>query len=141
MLRVKAAAGRLFLPKKTTRGPEVALVSHALWLRHLAAGGSSVNPSGSMTKICRHRILPAAFSSEERHGSWIPAAFSKREMANRDAHYLTVAARLKPRVTLPQAGGHGGRGAPHRGENPDSAEVRVIVVPLREQLPAKSGPL
>src|SRR6266581_8495535 len=65
---------------------------------------------------------------------WVPAAFSKRELANRDAHYLTVAARLKPRITLQQAQADMESVARRIEEkNPVAARnLRVVIVPLRE---------
>jgi putative ABC transport system permease protein len=63
-------------------------------------------------------------------------AFSKRELANRDAHYLTVAGRLKPGVALQQARADMESVARRIEEtNPISArKLRVVLVPLREQL-------
>jgi putative ABC transport system permease protein len=58
--------------------------------------------------------FPTAFDN-----LWVPIAFSPREAANRDAHFLQVLARLKPAVTLAQA----------------QADMTTIATRLQQQYP------
>src|SRR5205809_3907089 len=139
MLGVRAAAGRLFLPEEDDPAAlKVALVSHALWLRQFGGGrivGESIRLNDQKYVVIG--VLPARFQFLRKDTEvWIPAAFSKRELANRDAHYLTVAARLKPRVALQQAQADMESVARRIEEkNPVAARnLRVVIVPLREQL-------
>jgi putative ABC transport system permease protein len=140
MLGVRPSSGRLFLPEEDAPGAlKVALVSHALWMRRFGGDPGLVGESIRLNdeKYVVIGILPPDFQFLRKSTElWIPVAFSKQELANRDAHYLTVAGRLKPGVTLQQAQADMESVARRIEEaNPISArKLRVVLVPLREQL-------
>src|SRR5439155_11979128 len=107
MLGVRPASGRLFLPEEDAPGAlKVALVSHALWLRRFGRDPRLVGESIRLNdeKYVVIGILPPNFQFLRKDTEiWVPTAFSKAQLSNRDSHYLTVPGRLKPGVTLPQA--------------------------------------
>jgi predicted permease len=148
MLGVQPAAGRLIRPEEDNPSAlKVALVSDALWRRRF---GGDPRLVGESIRLNDERyvvigILPAGFQFLRKDTElWIPIAFSKQELANRDAHYLTVVGRLKPGVTMPQAQADIDAVAKRIGElnlsfaldGPSTAVAarRVVLVPLREQL-------
>jgi predicted permease len=140
MLGVQPAAGRLFLSEEDTPGAlKVALISHALWLRRFGRDPRLVGESIRLNdeKYVVIGVLPPDFQFLRKNTElWIPVAFSKRELANRDSHYLTVVGRLKPGVTLQQAQADMESVARRIDEaNPVAGwKLRVVLVPLREQL-------
>ena len=49
-------------------------------------------------------VMPGNFQFLESYiGLWVPAALSQQELANYDSNSLTVVARLRKGITLPQA--------------------------------------
>src|SRR6185295_10009525 len=49
-------------------------------------------------------VMPAGFQfMESKVGLWVPIAFTSETLAQRNSHFLTVFARMKPGVTLAQA--------------------------------------
>src|SRR4030095_521809 len=69
-------------------------------------------------------------------GIWVPAAFSDKQLADHDNHFVTVIARLKSGVTLEQADADI-KNITQRivKEHPEEMEgIGSTVVPLREQL-------
>jgi predicted permease len=140
MLGIKPASGRLFRPEEDSpEALKVAVVSYALWRRRFGGDPRLIGESIRLNdeKYLIIGVLPPGFQFLRKNTeAWIPVAFSKQELANRDAHYLTVAARLKPGVTLQQAQADMDSVARRIEEkNPVSArQQRVVIVPLREQL-------
>ena len=140
MLGVRPASGRLFLPEEDNpEALKVALVSHALWQRRFGGDprllGKSIRLNDEKYVIIG--ILPPNFQFLRKNTElWIPVAFSKQELANRDVHYLTVVGRLKPGVTMKQAEADMESVARRIEEqNPIQArKLRVVLAPLREQL-------
>jgi putative ABC transport system permease protein len=140
MLGVRPASGRLFLPEEDNPAAfKVALISHALWQRRF---GGSTHLVGESIRLNDEKyviigILPPDFQFLRKNTDlWIPVAFSKQELANRDVHYLTVVGRLKPGVTMTQAEADMESVARRIEEqNPiEARKLRVVLVPLREQL-------
>src|SRR5439155_26782899 len=84
----------------------VVIISYGLWERRLAADhpvlGKEILLDGQKHTVLR--VMPPGFQFLAKEtGLWVPKAFSSQGLANRDSHYLTVVARLKPGVTLQQA--------------------------------------
>ena len=138
MLGVQPAAGRLFRPEEDNPSAlKVALVSDALWRRRFGGDPRLVGESIRLNdqKYVVIGILPPGFQFLRKDTDlWIPIAFSKQELANRDAHYLTVVGRLKPTVTMPQAQADIDAVAKRIEELNPNFSRRVVLVPLREQL-------
>jgi putative ABC transport system permease protein len=123
LLGVEPQLGRAFLPEEDRPGANrVVVLSHGLWQRRfgsdpnitekpLTLNGESYTVVGVMPP---HFKLPG-----EEAELWVPVAFSPKEAANRNRHYLKVLARMKPGVTLEQA----------------RAEMNTIAARLQQQYP------
>jgi putative ABC transport system permease protein len=107
MLGVRPALGRSFLAEEDAPGRgDAVILSDALWRRRFAADpgvlGREVRLDGRPHRVVG--VMPAQMDytvfDEEL---WVPTAFSAERLAMHDEHYLTVLARLKPGVTVPQA--------------------------------------
>ena len=140
VLGVSPALGRDFRPDDDVPGaPHVAILTHGLWVRRFGAdpqiaGKEITLNQGKFTVI---GVMPrdAQFLSRETE-LWIPAQFSKEQLANHGSHFLQVVARLKTGVALPAANANLATiAAQIEKEHPDSnAKVQAFAVPLREEL-------
>lgn len=108
LLGVKPELGRPFSQEEDQPGRNsVVLVSHGLWQRRFggdpALVGREILLNGQKRTVVG--VMPAGFQFLGKDtGLWVPIAFSPGQLANRNGHYLTVVARLKPGVTIAQAG-------------------------------------
>jgi putative ABC transport system permease protein len=107
-LRVKAEAGRTFLPDEEQFGAHrVAVLSHGLWLRRFGASqqliGQTINLDNQPHTVIG--IAPPDFQlAGVRAELWTPMAFAPGDRHNtRGNHFLNVIARLKPGVSITQA--------------------------------------
>jgi putative ABC transport system permease protein len=104
-----ALHGRTFVAEEEQFGHEaVVILSYGLWQRRFAGNpavvNSTINLDGRATTIVG--VMPAGFSFPEAATEvWTPLAFPPELLTenNRGSHFLTVLARLKPEVALPQA--------------------------------------
>jgi len=146
LLGVVPYRGRTFLHEEDQPGGnKVALVSHGLWQRRFGGDprlvGADILLDGQKNTVVG--ILPPGFQFLGREtGLWVPIAFSKEALANRGGHYLTVLARMKPGVTLPQA--HADVAAISQRISRDfpteAFGLGSVVIPLREQLAGEVRP-
>src|SRR6266446_1408372 len=82
-------------------------------------------------------VMPRGFQFPDREAQlWIPARFTKEDLANHGSHFLEVVARLKPDISLPTANVNLAAIAQKLSEeHPDTnAKVGAFAVPLREEL-------
>ena len=98
-----AIAGRGILPEEGIRGgSDVAVVSHALWLRRFggdrALVGKSILIDGQPTTVVG--IMPPGFDFPERSEMWLPAILNPESLDN---WYLSTVARLRPGQTVEDA--------------------------------------
>ncbi len=100
--------GRDFLPEEDSPGRnKVVILSHGLWQRQFGGAadaiGRTVQLNGEPHTVIG--VMPADFQRSSNTELWAPMAFSDDEKApdNRGAHYINVAGRLRPGVTLQQA--------------------------------------
>jgi predicted permease len=109
VLGMPAAVGRTLSEADDEPGRDaVVVLSHRLWQRMFggdpSAVGRDVRLNGETRTVVG--VMPRAFdltvNSEEL---WVPIALTSAEKRDFDNHFLTVAARLKPDVTLDQARG------------------------------------
>jgi len=127
LLGVKPELGRTFLAEEDhSEGPKVVLLSHGLWKRRFGGDpnliGRDIRINGAKVKVIG--VMPPAFLFPERDiDLWVPLAFSNREWATRDSHFLFVIARLKPGVTIGRA----------------RADMSVIAQRLARQYPDNDG--
>jgi putative ABC transport system permease protein len=107
LLGVQPLLGRAFTPEEDKPGTNrVALISYGLWQRRFggdqAVVGKEILLDGQKSTVLG--VMPRGFQFLAKDtGLWVPMAFSPQRLADRDSHYLTVVARLKPGVSLPQA--------------------------------------
>ncbi|HET9528798.1 MAG TPA: ABC transporter permease [Blastocatellia bacterium] len=140
LLGVQPALGRIFLPEEDSPGAsKVAILSHALWQRRYGGDhsiiGRDITLNGRQHTVVG--VMPASFQFLQSYiGLWVPAAFSREELAERDSHYLIVVGRMKGGVTVEQAKADIGTITERIArDHPDEAEfLRSDVVPLHELL-------
>ncbi len=105
-LGVKPLLGRTFRPDEDAPGHDkVIVLSHGFWQRHFGGRPTALNETltlngDSYTVI---GVMPESFNRGARSEIYAPMAFSDQEWQSRGGHYISVGARLKPRVTLAQA--------------------------------------
>jgi len=123
LLGVDPRLGRVFTAEEDQPNSErVVLLSYRLWQRRFGgdAGivGKTLTLDGKGYRVVG--VMPSRFQFPTVFDDvWVPIAFSPREAANRDAHFLQVLARLKPGVTLTQA----------------QADMSTIATRLQQQYP------
>ena len=130
------AIGRTFTSQEDLPGgPKVAIISYTLWKDRFAADpglvGRSIDIGGEPSTVVG--IMPAAFQSDPPADIFIPLQADPN--STNQGHYLRVAARLKPGVTLQAAKAHmkivGERFRQANPEWMDKTES-VSVVPLQD---------
>ena len=140
LLGVEPQLGRAFRPEEDAPGANrVVLLSHGLWQRRFGSdpkiAGRPVNLNGESYTVVG--VMPQGFQFPSRNDElWVPIAFTSREAANRNTHYLQVVARLKLGVTLGQAQAEMSTIAARlqRQYPQQNAELGAVVVPLHEQV-------
>jgi putative ABC transport system permease protein len=121
---VKPALGRTFLPEEDAPGKShVVVLSYPFWQRVFGGAddvlGRPVQLNGEPYTVIG--VAPLGFGIASKVDAWMPMAFEPKETANdaRGGHYLNVAGRLRPGVTLAQA----------------EAELKVLAAQLATQYP------
>src|SRR5262249_30049883 len=116
--QVSIPLGRDFLTEEGELGKDrEVILSHAFWQKHF---GGDRNVLGSPLRMNDENytivgILPAGAFDRYEVQVWTPLAF-KPEQMNHDFHWLAVAARLKPGVSVMQAQSEMDGVAKHIGE-------------------------
>ena len=124
LLQIAPALGRTFRPEEEAMGKDtVVILSHGMWQRRFGGDpailGQPITLSGvPMTVI---GVMPAGFAFMPGVEFWRPLALGPKP--SRGGHFLGVLARLKPGVTIEQAG----------------AEIKGISERLALQYPAASA--
>jgi len=138
---VSPALGRAFQLNEGAPGHEqVVVISHALWMRRFGGNagalGRSMEIDGKPYTIIG--VMPPGFSvfgTSRQYDLWIPFAWNRAQL-RRDAHSVIVFGRLKPGVTVAQAGAEM-RTLLRRQqqEYPDEDQgIGIRVVPMREDV-------
>ncbi|MBV9156449.1 MAG: ABC transporter permease [Acidobacteriaceae bacterium] len=101
---VGPAIGRTFTASEDSpNGPKVALISDNLWHSHFGADPNilqrSISLNGDSYSVLG--VLPARFTPDPPADVWIP--LQADPSSTNQGHYLMVAARLKPGVSIEQA--------------------------------------
>jgi putative ABC transport system permease protein len=126
LLKVAPSLGRSFTEAEDEPGKNgVVLLSHGMWQRRFGGDpgvlGRTLSLSGEPATIIG--VMPAGFYFPSRDVElWQPIALNPAN-ATRGGHFLSVVARLKPGVSLPQA----------------SAEMKAISERLATQYPDTSA--
>jgi putative ABC transport system permease protein len=119
---VRPLLGRTILPEENVlRGNRVVVLSHRLWQRRFGGDpqivGKTLTLGGKSTTVVG--VMPPEFKQPSFAEVWTPVFMDSGELKARESRYFTVAARLRPGVTLEQA----------------QSEMNVITGRLGEQHP------
>jgi putative ABC transport system permease protein len=146
LLGVKPELGRVFTQEEDKPdGNKVALVSYGLWQRRFG-GDPALIGKEILLDGQKHTVIgvtPPGFQFLSKEISlWVPMAFSPQELADRDSHYLTVVARMKPGVTLQGAGADIAAITQRidRDHPTPGFELGSVVISMREQLSGDARP-
>lgn len=120
---VQPIAGRVFTADEDKPGhAPVVVISERFWRTSLHADsaviGKPIRVNGLPTTVVG--VMPKSFDPLLSNSNlWVPAAFTPKQLADHDDHYLNVMARLKPGVVMAQA----------------QSELDVIAQRLQQQYP------
>jgi putative ABC transport system permease protein len=106
LLQVKPVLGRIWTRDEDAAQSKSVVISYALWQRRFGGDpkiiGRSVLMDGQSSVVLG--VMPQNFFFPIRPIEyWVPGYFTPKVLAERDSHFLTVVARLKPGVTLAAA--------------------------------------
>jgi putative ABC transport system permease protein len=106
LLGVHPRLGRTFLPEEEQVGKDqVIILSYGLWERRYASDphilGKKLKVDGKTFEIVG--VMGKGFDYPKPAEAWVPLSFDAAHRAIRDARYLWVLARLKPRVSVVEA--------------------------------------
>ncbi len=104
---VEAAIGRTFLNEEEQPGrDQVALLGHKIWERQFGSNpnilGTTIALDGRSYEVVG--VMPKGFDFPKPAEIWLPLPMTNDLISQRKSQYLSVIARLKPGVTLDQAG-------------------------------------
>jgi putative ABC transport system permease protein len=105
---VQPLLGRTFTAEEDTpRRSQVVVLSERLWRARLGSNpaivGQTLRLNGLPYSVVG--IMPKSFDPLlGKTAVWVPAAFGPNQLTNYDVHYLSVIGRLRPGVSLTQAG-------------------------------------
>ena len=106
VLQVEPALGRRWTAEEDAARSAEVVISYSLWQRRFggdpAIVGRNVLMDGKNTKVIG--VMPRDFYFPIKDIEyWVPGYFTAEKLAERENHYLTVVARLKPGATIEQA--------------------------------------
>jgi putative ABC transport system permease protein len=138
VLGVHPLIGRVFTEEEDRTAARVAIISHELWKRRYQGDpgivGRTIPLNGA--KFAVIGVLPREFVFQNRMSDyWVPASLTPEMLADHNAHFLNVVARLRAGVTRAQAS-QDLHAIARRLQEQGLFDKRsdVIVVPLREDL-------
>jgi hypothetical protein len=142
MLGVAPQQGRVFLPEEDQpNGAPAVIISDNLWRRYFGADpsivGKTLKLSGNQFNIVG--VMPASFQFLEKVDLWVPVAKNMLVNSSRYARFLTAIGRLKPDVTIDEAGAEMATiaGRLERQYPDTNSGVGARVVPLHRQVTGK----
>jgi putative ABC transport system permease protein len=107
VLGTKPIIGRVFTPEEDRPGAgDVALISYRLWKRRFGGDPKLIGQAILLNneKYSVLGVMPPGFSFPSRNiDIWTPIAFTSKQLASLDSHYLLVVGRLQPGVTVEKA--------------------------------------
>jgi predicted permease len=147
VMGVKPSLGRAFRDEDSKNDdPRVVILSDSLWRRRFNADpaviGREVTVSGARMEVVG--VMPPWFRFPDRLTEvYVPAPVQSRRWQTRGNHFLSVVARMKPKVTLEQAQSEMTTIAKRlESTYPEmNTKVGAVVVPLRTQIAGDTSPL
>lgn len=142
LLRAEPMMGRTFAPDEDTPGkPDVVVLSAQLWKRRFASNPNIVGQTITLDNVPHTviGIMPASFDFPPRQlpsELWTPLKFTADQLAARGSHWMFVAGRLKPGVSIDSARSDMVLIAKQiEKENPDTQLGRSVrMMPLQEAI-------
>jgi putative ABC transport system permease protein len=138
VLQVQPIVGRVWTREEDAAQTKAVVISYNLWQRRFGGdpklAGRSILMNGESTVVLG--VMPGDFFFPIRDMDyWSPGYFTPKKLAERDSHYLTVVARLKPDVSLASAQSDMSVVADHLAKQyPNSnASIGAVVVPLQRE--------
>jgi putative ABC transport system permease protein len=138
VLQVQPFLGRHWTLQEDAAKSKCVLISYNLWLRRFAGDphivGRSILMNGQSTSVLG--VMPRDFFFPIRDiDYWSPGYFTPEVLSQRDSHFLTVVARLKPGVTTERAQADMNVIARHLAQQyPNSnASLGAVVVPIHQE--------
>jgi predicted permease len=138
VLQVQPFLGRPWTREEDAARSRSVVISYGLWQRRFASDpkliGKSILMNGQSTAVLG--VMPRDFFFPVRDMEyWIPGYYTPEVLAQRDSHYLTVVARMKPNVTIAQAQRDMSVVATRLEQQyPNSnAKLGAVVVPLQQE--------
>jgi putative ABC transport system permease protein len=145
MLGVAPQQGRVFSPEEDQpNGAPAVIISDGLWRRYFAGdpsiAGKTLRLGGNQFNIVG--VMPAGFQFLEQVELWVPVARNEIINRGRSVRFLSVIGRLRPDMTIDQAGADLSAIARRlEGQYPDTnSGVGARVVPLHQQLTGNVRP-
>lgn len=149
ILGVNAAMGRTFGPGEDWFGNNIAVLSDGFWRRQFGADpnivGKSIVLNGKAHEIIgvmgkdfsfpQAAMMPSYLNFPPEPQLWVPLGFSEQIKKDRSTFNLSVMARLKPGVTLPQARANlGGIAQNIDTQFRENFGFVTMLTPMRDQL-------
>jgi predicted permease len=138
VLKAQPILGRIWTKEEDAAQSKSVVISYSLWQRRFAGdpkiAGHSILMNGQSTVVLG--VTPRDFFFPIRDMEyWVPGYFTAKVLAERDSHFLTVVARLKPGVTLASAQSDmtvvaGRLAKEYPGSN---TNIGAVVIPIQRQ--------
>ncbi len=143
VLGVRPLMGRTFTEEEDRNAAQVVVISYSLWQRRYAGDASVLNRPILLndSRYAVIGVMPRDFVYRDRDRDfWIPINITPAFRAQRRSHFLSVVARLKPRVTVRQASDDMLAIANRlKQQYPDENRYTgAVVVPIKEDLLGKT---
>jgi putative ABC transport system permease protein len=140
-LLVQPHLGRVFLPEEDQpQGNRVAAIGYEFWQRQYAGDPNVIGQSLTIDTFGRRDytivgVMPQGFSFPDRTEIWLPVGWDGLPRNRRGGHWLSVIARLRDGVSLPQVQAEMNTIQARIEEQhaEDLIGSQVVVVPLLEQ--------
>lgn len=138
VLEAKPMLGRVWTAEEDAAASPSVVISYALWRERFSGDpnivGKTILMNGQGTTVIG--VMPQGFYFPVRQIDFYkPGYFTPKVLAERDSHYLTVVARLKPGVTPAQAASDMNVVALNlQKQYPDSdAGLGAVVIPIQQE--------
>jgi len=145
VLGVQPVVGRPFTVEEDKSQTPVVVLGYNLWRRRFGGDesiiGRSILMNGVQTKVVGVMSQDFFFQDRKNSDYWVLMAFTPKQWARRQTHFLTVVARLKTGVTAQQAQKDMERVATDlQKQYPESnAKVGAVVVPIQKEYAGAAG--
>ena len=105
LLGVKPMLGRTFGPDDEQEN-KVVVLGDGFWRRRFGGDRALIGQTISLDKQSYTvvGVMPSSFRFPDQADLWVPLTFANDEAANRGSRFLRAVARLKPGISLAQAG-------------------------------------